>query len=135
MPKEVPCVVPELQQRDRTTTAHRKAVQLEIKDLARVLGDVLTRKLVAYMLGDVDPKTVGRWASGERKPRSRETEETLRGIFQIFQMLHEEDSPHTVRAWFIGLNPQLEDESPAAAIRDGRIKDVIIAAKAYLAGG
>ena len=46
-----------------------------------------------------------------------------------------EESPHTVRAWFLGLNPQLDDESPAQSIREGDFRDVLVAAKAFLAGG
>ena len=45
------------------------------------------------------------------------------------------EGPYTVRAWFVGLNPQLGDESPAAAVREGRTRDVLVAAKAFLAGG
>ncbi len=43
--------------------------------------------------------------------------------------------PHTVRAWFLGLNPQLDDHSPAQSIRDGDFRDVLVAARAFLAGG
>jgi hypothetical protein len=40
-----------------------------------------------------------------------------------------------VRAWFLGLNPQLDDQSPAQSIRIGEFRDVLVAAKAFLAGG
>ncbi len=33
--------------------------------------------------------------------------------FQIFHLLQDEESPHTVQAWMIGINPQLDDVSPA----------------------
>jgi hypothetical protein len=33
------------------------------------------------------------------------------------------------------MNPQLDDEAPAEVIREGRYKDALIAAKAYVAGG
>lgn len=39
------------------------------------------------------------------------------------------------RAWFIGLNPQLDDVSPAEAIHDGRLKEAKAAARAFVAGG
>jgi hypothetical protein len=68
-------------------------------------------------------------------PQDSGTEAKLRGAFQVFQLLLTEESPHTVRAWFVGLNPQLDDESPATAISEGRIRDVLVAAKAFLAGG
>lgn len=120
--------------RDQIEQVHRKAVKASVAEISKFLDEVLTRKLVAYMTEVKDPKTVGRWASGDRNP-NRETETRLRAIYQIFQMLQAEESPHTVRAWFIGLNPQLDDVSPATAIREGRTKDVLVAAKSWIAGG
>jgi len=40
-----------------------------------------------------------------------------------------------VCAWFLGLNPQLDDRSPAQSIREGDFRDVLVAAKAFLAWG
>jgi len=45
------------------------------------------------------------------------------------------ESDHTIRAWFIGMNPQLDDVSPAEAISAGKYREVIVAARAFLAGG
>ena len=75
-----------------------------------------------------------RWAAGERAPRA-EHEQRLRCAYQTFHLLLAEESPHTVRAWFLGLNPQLDDQSPAQIIREGDFRDVLVAAKAFLAGG
>jgi hypothetical protein len=46
-----------------------------------------------------------------------------------------EESPYVARAWFIGLNPQLDDDAPADAIREDRLKEALSAARAYIAGG
>lgn len=114
--------------------AHRKQVNFETKDIAASLQDLFGQRLVAFIAGVKDPKRVGQWAAGQSKPRP-EAEEQLRSTFQIAQLLLSEEGPHTVRAWFIGMNPQLDDESPAEALRDGHRKDALAAAKAYLAGG
>ena len=53
----------------------------------------------------------------------------------ILRLLLSEESRHTVRAWFVGLNPQLDDESPARAMLEGRERQVLTAAKSFLAGG
>lgn len=120
----------------RTTTsqAHERAVSFEVKDVARYLQDALGQKLVAYMAGISDPKRVGRWAQGTQVPREG-AERRLRAAFQIFHLLLAEESAHVVRAWFIGLNPQLDDDPPADAIRDGRLKEALAAAKAFIGGG
>lgn len=114
--------------------AHRKAVEAAPAQVAAYLQDALGQKLVAYLAGVSDPKAVGRWASEDRNPRS-DTEERLRAAFQIFQLLLTAEAPQTIRAWFMGLNPQLDDESPARAIREGRMQEAWVAAKAFLAGG
>jgi len=108
-------------------------MKFELPDIVQFLQETLGQKLVAH-IADVDPKTVGRWASGDSSPRPP-AEQRLRLAFQVFHLLQEEESPHTIRAWFIGLNPQLDDVAPATAIRDGHLRDALIAARAYIAGG
>jgi hypothetical protein len=114
--------------------AHRKAVESTIGEVVKYLQEVLGQKLVAYIAGVSEPRTVSRWASGERTPRG-DHEQRVRCAYQIFQLLLAEEAPHTVRAWFLGLNPQLDDESPADAIRKGMFREVVVAAKSFLAGG
>ena len=87
------------------------------------------------MVGVEDPKTVGKWATEKHLPRDLDTQRKLRDAYHVFRLLLTQESPYTVRAWFVGLNPQLDDESPATAIREGRTRDVLVAAKAFLAGG
>ncbi|HEY5244809.1 MAG TPA: hypothetical protein VIJ60_04010 [Acidimicrobiales bacterium] len=120
--------------RTASDEAHQRAVTFEIKDVAGYLQEALGQKLVAYMAGVNDPKRVGRWALGAQSPRS-EAERRLRAAFQVFHLLLSEESPHVIRAWFIGMNPQLDDESPAEVIREGRVKDALTAAKTFVSGG
>jgi hypothetical protein len=122
--------------REASTDAHRATVESSVADIAAFLQDALGQKLVAFMVGVEDPKTIGRWASEKsRAPQDPEVERKLRDAYQVFRLLLAKESPYTVRAWFVGLNPQLDDESPATAIRDGRTRDVLVAARAFLAGG
>jgi hypothetical protein len=114
--------------------AHRQTTETSIEQITAFLEEVLGRKLVAALAGVADPKAVGRWAAGERSPRAA-AEERLRVAYQVFRLLLTEESKHTIRAWFIGLNPQLNDESPIMVIRAGRFQEVMVAAKAYVSGG
>lgn len=115
-------------------TAHKRTVEFDLAHITRFLAQQLGTKLVAYLAGVQDPGTVTRWANGTRTP-NHDSELRLRTAFQVFQMLQAEESPHTVRAWFIGINPQLEDVSPVTALRDGRMTDLMMAARAYVSGG
>jgi hypothetical protein len=112
--------------------AYRKTVQTSYADLVSALVEAFGRTLVAF-IGSVDPKTVDRWAEG-RNPRT-DAERRIRTAFQVYQLLLSRESEYTVRAWFIGLNPQLDDISPAQALRDDQTKDVLAAAKSFTLGG
>jgi hypothetical protein len=114
--------------------AHRQATKAPIADVANYLQDLLSRRLVAYIANVKDAKTVSRWANGEVEARE-ESEKRLRTAYEIAHLLVEFDSPRVVKAWFIGLNPQLSDTSPAEAIHDGQLKDALAAARAFMAGG
>jgi hypothetical protein len=115
--------------------AHREAVRASLSDVADFLQDLLGRRLVAYVVGVKDAKTVSRWAKGEVGEARWESERRLRAAYEIAQLLVRFDSSRVVKAWFIGLNPQLDDESPAEAIREGRLKEAMNAARAFVAGG
>lgn len=115
---------------------HREATTASVREVATLLHEVLSRRLTAYIAGVRDAKTVTRWVSGEiGDVRDYEAEQRLRTTYEIVQMLLLEESPRTVRAWFIGLDPLLDDVSPAEAIREGRLKEALSAARAFFAAG
>ena len=115
---------------------HQQAIRASIAEVTGLLQDTLSRRLTAYIAGVKEAKTVGRWVSGEIEDvRDPLVEQRLRTAYEIVLMLGERDSPKVVRAWFIGLNPQLGDVSPAEVLREGRLKDVLAAARAFTVGG
>lgn len=115
--------------------AHRQSVHASTTEVSSYLQELLSRRLVAYIAGVKDAKTVTRWASGEVENVREENEKRLRTAYEIAQLLVRFDSPRVVKAWFIGLNPQLDDVSPAEAIHDGELKEALSAARAFVAGG
>ena len=119
--------------RSQSQEAHRRTVTLATADIARFLQDTLGSKLTAYIAGVSDPKMVGRWAAGTKPGAERE--KRLRAAYQVFQLLLEAEDEYVARAWFIGMNPQLDDETPADCLRASQVKDVMVAARAFLSGG
>lgn len=115
--------------------AHRQSVHASVAEVAGYLQELLSRRLTAYIAGVKDARTVTRWASGEVENARYENEQRLRTAYEIAQLLVRFDSPRVVKAWFIGLNPQLGDVSPAEAIHDGELKEAMSAARAFVAGG
>jgi len=112
----------------------RRPEDWNVSEIAEFLNENLGPKLTAYLVGK-SPQTVSRWIRGEQSPPQPEVERRLRGSFQIFDLLVESDSRHVVRAWFIGMNPQLDDHSPAEVIASGDTRSAMAAARAFSAGG
>lgn len=102
------------------------------------LADLLTPRLVAYIGGVRETRAVHQWAEGTREAKASEVEDRLRFALQVALVLAEHDGQRVVQAWFQGLNPHLEDRSPARLLRDGDLDEVgpavLAAARAFLVG-
>lgn len=126
--------MPATEMRSLAEKVHREATVSSIADATEFLQDLLSRRLVAYIVR-VDTKTISRWANQEVESVRQESEERLRVAFEIALLLMVFDSPPVIKAWFIGLNPQLGDESPADTIREGQLREALAAARAFVTGG
>jgi len=116
--------------------AHREAISTPLNEMAGALQERLSRRITAYIAGIDNGKTVSRWASGEVGTiRDHEVEQKLRTAYEISLLLANYESTATIRSWFIGLNPQLGDDTPIDALREGRLKETVVAARAFTVGG
>lgn len=116
-----------------SAAAHRKTVLESDISIVGFLVELLGSRLTAH-LADVDVSTVSRWKSGNSKPHS-EAEQRLRDAHQVARMLLTVDSDQVVRSWFIGMNPQLDDDAPLEVIAAGDTKAVLAAARSFIVGG
>lgn len=118
--------------------AHTRAMRASFPDVARELRELLGARLVAYLGGVRETRAVHQWADEDRQP-SAEVQQRLRLALQVALPIAEADSKETAQAWFQGLNPQLDDRSPARMLRDGALDEsgpaVLAAARAFLVGG
>jgi hypothetical protein len=116
--------------------ANRKALQTPLSQVVTELQHVLSQRVVAYTAG-VNSRTLQRWASEENEGNIRNAgaARRLRIAYEIVTLLLAYDSPYTVKAWFIGPNPDLADESPSETIRQDRLKDALGAAGSFIALG
>lgn len=119
-------------------TAYERATRSELPTLITELAEILGHRLVAYMAGVGETRAVREWAEGRREPRDP-IPNRLRLAYRVAHLIGEHDSPEVARAWFQGLNPQLDDQSPARLIREQAIEevgpDVVAAARAFVVGG
>jgi hypothetical protein len=107
-----------------------------VQDMTRFLVEVLSVRLTAFLAGLQAGKPVRDWASGAvREIDDSDVEQRLRTAYEIVLLLLIHDSAGTVRSWFIGMNPELDDVSPAETIREGNLQDARVAAHVFFVCG
>jgi hypothetical protein len=118
--------------------AHEQAARLPFPAVVKELSVLLGPKLVAYLAGVRETRAVREWEKSVRSPRDP-IPQRLRLALQVAMLIAQHDSPGVVQAWFQGLNPQLDDRSPARLLREGDLHEVgpevLSAARAFTTGG
>ncbi len=118
--------------------AHVRATRTPFPDVVRDLTAILGAKLCAYLGSVKETRAVHQWAEGSRVPAD-EVQRRLRLALQAAVAIADADGAEVAQAWFQGLNPQLDDRSPARLLREGDLDEVgpevIGAVRAFLAGG
>jgi hypothetical protein len=117
----------------RQRSAHERAVSSDQDEALRALVAAFGKHVVAAIFGK-DTRTIERWL----KPGTQlkvEEERRLRDAFQVFSLIEEADDAHVARAWFIGMNPELEDDSPIERLAAGNARAVLAAARSYVNAG
>ncbi|MGB7980261.1 MAG: hypothetical protein WCF36_05665 [Candidatus Nanopelagicales bacterium] len=111
----------------------RPSAQVDLADQVAALKSLLGPRLMSLTMG-VDPVTIDRWIAGATHPRL-DNEKRIRATYQVYELLKPVEASPTIRAWFMGMNPQLDDRSPAETIAGGDLREVLAAARAFRAGG
>lgn len=86
------------------------------KIVRRVRG-ILGARLTAYIAGVQETQTVRAWADGAETP-SDDVALRLRFAYRIAAGIAQRDGNQVAQAWFMGMNPLLDDASPAQLIRE-----------------
>jgi hypothetical protein len=114
-------------------------MRLDVPVLVKELRARLGARFVAYLADVRETRAVNQWADGEREIRSPETVNRLRLAYQVLQLLTVRDDDAVASAWFMGLNPELDDRSPARLLREGDLAEVgpqvLAAARSFAAHG
>jgi hypothetical protein len=117
----------------RQIQAHQRAIRASVAEVAAVLQELFGQKVTATIAGVQDSRAIGKWSRGERTPHP-DAERTLRETLRIADFLLQEEPPEVVRAWFVGLNPMLDDRPPALVVGEDP-GQVMRAARSFLATG
>lgn len=121
-----------------TTTglkAYNDSIRLAMPEIVDELRDALGAKLVAYIAGVSETRTVREWAEGVRAPQAS-AEERLRLAHRINALIAQSEGEAIVPTWLQGMNPHLGDKSPARVLREGPFDEagpaVLAAANAFV---
>jgi hypothetical protein len=119
--------------------AYDHATRLRFQDVVKELRDLLGARLVAYIARVGETRAIHEWAEGKRTPRGETLEPRLRLALRVAKLIADCESAEVAQSWFQGLNPQLDDRSPARLLREGDPADVgqeiLAAARAFVVGG
>ena len=112
--------------------AHSAAARLGIREVVRQLNNHLGTTLVAALAGVRDRGLPSKWAKPDG-PEPRDSAQTrLFKAHSLFFTLAQAESESVARAWMIGSNPLLEDDTPITALREDRFKELGHALDAFL---
>ncbi|HVA24682.1 MAG TPA: hypothetical protein VMW62_09830 [Chloroflexota bacterium] len=118
--------------------AYKRSTQLPFPRIVEELEGLLGARLVAYIAGVTETRAVHEWIAGDREPRSH-VPPKLRMALRLALIVSQADDAEVARAWFQGLEPRLDDRSPARLLRDGELDEVgaqiLGAARSFVAEG
>lgn len=100
-------------------------------DDARDLINVLGPTLVATLSG-VDRSIARTWMSPDGDEPTGEVAERLLFARETWQRVSDAEGDDVARAWFVGGNPWLKDDTAIMAIREGRFAEVTAASQALV---
>jgi hypothetical protein len=119
---------------DLDIDVHEQTTRLDLPELVRQLIAHLGPTLVATLADVRDRKLPYKWANPEGATPRPESQQKLLAAHRIWAMISGAEGDNVARAWFIGANPRLGEEAPVIRLREGQIKAVLQAAKAFVEG-
>jgi hypothetical protein len=121
--------------RDPIDVAQEIAVGTKPQQIAAELQGLLGQKLVAFAVGDRHPKTIGRYARGERTPTDAALG-SLTDLYTVVLVLERgrAERGSWIKQWMLGSNMRLDGMAPAQAFHDGEAGKVMGAARYFVSG-
>jgi hypothetical protein len=113
--------------------SYNHAISAPLKLVVQELIDLLGPTVVAA-IGDVnETRAVTQWLKGRKPQRPH----VLRFALQLARMIADKEDATMIRAWFQGINPGLQDRSPALLLRNRSLEEIqgpLLAAARSFAG-
>ena len=117
---------------DALVATFDETTRLDIHEVVRRLNTHLGATVVATLAGSRDSKLPYRWAR-DTMPNTQ-ADARLRVAHRIWRLISDAESDHVARAWFLGVNPLLDETAPVLAIRADKHRAALQAANAFVTG-
>jgi hypothetical protein len=91
----------------------------DLSQIARYLHATLGSQATAYLSGVNDAGRVDRWATGKALPGALASQR-LRFAYKAVKYVADAYGAEAAQTWLCGMNPLLDDNSPARVLRRGR---------------
>lgn len=114
--------------------AHAATTRLGLREIVERLNRHLGATLVATLAGVSDRKLPYRWAREGGGTPNKEAARRLTAAHRIWVQLADAESDDVARAWLVGENPYLGEQAPVLALREGKVRETLRAAQAFLDG-
>lgn len=96
--------------------ARRETARATLPEMLSYLEGLLGQQLTTVIAGERDARLIEAWARAQVEPSSA-AGRSIRAAYETARLLMQAESAGTVRTWFMGMNPLLDDRSPALVIR------------------
>ncbi|MEO7016894.1 MAG: hypothetical protein ABI130_09810 [Leifsonia sp.] len=115
--------------------AYNDSIRHSLPQIVDELRHALGAKLVAYIAGVTETRTVREWVETDRHP-SPTAVERLRLVHRVVTLISQSEGDAVVPTWFQGMNPHLGDRSPARVLHEDKFEEagprVLAAANAFI---
>jgi len=102
-----------------------------LRTQAALVEEVLGSQVGSYALS-VEPDQLSLAARGELH-FDREQARRLEALEQVILLLQKVDGNEVIRAWAVGLAPELGDKAPLSCLRDGDVQALLLSAQTFYA--
>lgn len=102
--------------------AYNDSIERTVPQIVEELRHTLGAKLVAYIAGVTETRTVRDWVETDRRPSSSAVQR-LRLTHRIVTLIRQSDGDAVVPTWFQGMNPDLGGRSPARVLHEDTFEE------------
>lgn len=116
---------------DTIVETHAQTMRQDIHETTAQLVRHLGVTAVSFLANAKDSKQAAKWAKSDGPEPREGAAKRLTAAHRVWSLISTAEDDYVARNWFLGNNPRLDENSPLEALREGQLKEVLAAAKAF----